>query len=172
VHPESLHQIVINLLDNAVKHGGAGPIRLATTLADGCLRLTVDDRGPGIPAEQDRVWQPFGSSGGPSHPRGAGSGWPWCASWWQVTAAAGAEDRPHGGADSWSSCRVPPGGAARDGPGRRAGCRNGGVMARVLVVKTTAAWRWVSRQPGVRGPRSRRGGGWARRVAARPRRRA
>jgi signal transduction histidine kinase len=100
VHPESLHQIVINLLDNAVKHGGAGPIRLATTLADGCLRLTVDDRGPGIPAaERDRVWQPFVRLGGTESPAGSGIG---LAVVRELVAGHGgrcwAEDGPHGGA--------------------------------------------------------------------------
>jgi signal transduction histidine kinase len=74
VHPESLHQIVINLLDNAVKHGGTGPIRLATTLADGAVRLTVEDQGPGIPAaDRERVWHPFVRLGGAEAP-GSGIG--------------------------------------------------------------------------------------------------
>jgi signal transduction histidine kinase len=128
VHPESLHQIVINLLDNAVKHGGAGPIRLATTLADGCLRLTVDDRGPGIPAaERDRVWQPFVRLGDRSP--AAGSGWPLRE---LVAGLAAAGRRSRAGADSWSSCGAAHGWSDRDGPGR-ARLPERRVMARLVV---------------------------------------
>jgi len=60
VHPDSLHQIVLNLLDNAVKHGGAGPIVLRSELAEGWVRILVDDEGSGVaPADRERIWQPF-----------------------------------------------------------------------------------------------------------------
>ena len=75
VHAESLHQIVINLLDNAIKHGGAGPVVLATALRGGSVRLTVEDNGPGIlAADRDRVWQPFVRVGGSGSAAGSGIG--------------------------------------------------------------------------------------------------
>jgi signal transduction histidine kinase len=61
VDADSLRQIVINLLDNAVKYGGSeGPVILRATLSADRARLEVDDAGPGIPpADRVRVWQPF-----------------------------------------------------------------------------------------------------------------
>ena len=60
VHPDSLRQIVLNLLDNAVKYGGEGLVVLRARLAGDRARLEVDDAGPGIPPEERaRVWQPF-----------------------------------------------------------------------------------------------------------------
>jgi signal transduction histidine kinase len=61
VHADSLRQIVINLLDNAVKYGGGeGPVTLRASLAGGRARLELDDAGPGIaPADRVRVWEPF-----------------------------------------------------------------------------------------------------------------
>jgi signal transduction histidine kinase len=57
---DAMHQIVINLLDNAVKYGGTGPIVLRAGLNDGGVRLEVEDRGRGIPPrDRDRIWQPF-----------------------------------------------------------------------------------------------------------------
>jgi signal transduction histidine kinase len=59
--PECLHQIAINFLDNAVKHGGdRGTITVRTSLREGWARLEVEDSGAGIPAaERQRIWEPF-----------------------------------------------------------------------------------------------------------------
>lgn len=60
--PVNLYESVLrNLLDNAVKYaGGAGEVTLTLVLLDGALRLTVADRGPGIPAnEQALVFERF-----------------------------------------------------------------------------------------------------------------
>ena len=60
VDPAALHQIVINLLDNAVKYGGDGPITLRASLDLGRVRLEVEDSGPGVPAgDRLRIWEPF-----------------------------------------------------------------------------------------------------------------
>jgi signal transduction histidine kinase len=61
VHADSLRQVVINLLDNAVKYGGAdGPVTLRATLAGGRARVEVDDAGAGIAAaDRMKVWEPF-----------------------------------------------------------------------------------------------------------------
>ena len=61
VDDDALHQVVLNLLDNAVRHGGdSGPITLRLTARDGRVRLEVEDRGPGVPAEmRERIWEPF-----------------------------------------------------------------------------------------------------------------
>lgn len=53
-------QAVSNLLDNAMKYAPAGPIVLRAWVANGILRLEVEDHGPGIsPREQPRVWEKF-----------------------------------------------------------------------------------------------------------------
>ena len=60
VDPEALHQVVMNLLDNAVKYGGTGPVTLRAALRDGRARLEVEDAGPGVPAgDRLRIWEPF-----------------------------------------------------------------------------------------------------------------
>ena len=58
--PAALHQIVINRLDNAVKHGGTGPIRVRAVRRDGRARIEIEDAGAGVPvAERLRIWEPF-----------------------------------------------------------------------------------------------------------------
>jgi len=60
VHADSLRQIVINLLDNAAKYGGDGPVTLRAQVAEGRARLEVDDAGPGIaPRDRLRIWEPY-----------------------------------------------------------------------------------------------------------------
>lgn len=61
VERAALRQIVLNLLDNAVKHGGRGSRIDVRTRTDGTeLRLEIDDTGPGIPPSwRERVFEPF-----------------------------------------------------------------------------------------------------------------
>jgi signal transduction histidine kinase len=60
VDADALHQIVINLLDNAIKYGGHGPVTVRAVLRAGAARIEVEDAGPGIPGtERARVWEPF-----------------------------------------------------------------------------------------------------------------
>jgi signal transduction histidine kinase len=61
VDADALRQVLLNLLDNAVKYGPRGQ-EVAVTLAreDGRLRLAVEDEGPGIPPEErERVFERF-----------------------------------------------------------------------------------------------------------------
>ncbi len=60
-HLDSLRQVVLNLLDNAVRYGPSGQtIRVAARRVDGHVRVTVDDEGPGVPAEErERIFEPF-----------------------------------------------------------------------------------------------------------------
>jgi two-component system phosphate regulon sensor histidine kinase PhoR len=54
-----IQQVLVNLLDNAVKYGEA-PIIVAASSPDGRVRITVSDQGPGIaPADQPRVFEKF-----------------------------------------------------------------------------------------------------------------
>ena len=61
VDRSALTQMLLNLLDNAVKYGPVGQtIRLTLSFVDGHTRLSVEDEGPGIPeACRARVWEPF-----------------------------------------------------------------------------------------------------------------
>jgi signal transduction histidine kinase len=57
----TLRQLVLNLLDNAVKFGPAGQhVRLSVRRSNGTARLTVSDQGPGVPErERERIWEPY-----------------------------------------------------------------------------------------------------------------
>ncbi len=59
--PGAIRQIVLNLMDNAVKYGPAGQtLAVTVTLRDGAPTLMVDDAGPGIPVgDRLRIWQAF-----------------------------------------------------------------------------------------------------------------
>ena len=54
-----VERIVRNLLDNAIKYGGTGAVRLAVTTGSD-VTITVSDTGPGIAlAERARVFEEF-----------------------------------------------------------------------------------------------------------------
>jgi len=51
IDPRRYEQLLVNLLDNAAKHGGA-VVRIGLSLEQDALRLEVDDEGPGVPIEE------------------------------------------------------------------------------------------------------------------------
>ncbi len=59
--PDALRQVLLNLLDNAVKYGPPGQtVRVHAELRGLALRIGVDDRGPGVPWDERRaVWEPY-----------------------------------------------------------------------------------------------------------------
>ena len=58
--PRLFRLIVANLVGNAIKHGGPGTVTVAVHTVDGTCRVTVGDRGPGIPADkQAMIFEPF-----------------------------------------------------------------------------------------------------------------
>ncbi|PYO61034.1 MAG: hypothetical protein DMD70_07530 [Gemmatimonadetes bacterium] len=61
VDADALRQMLLNLLDNAVKYGPAGQtVTLGLTVDEGRARICVDDQGPGIPAaDRERIWDQF-----------------------------------------------------------------------------------------------------------------
>jgi two-component system, OmpR family, sensor histidine kinase KdpD len=69
-----IEQVLVNLLDNAVKYTpGGSPIRIMATSTGEAITVEVADHGPGLPrGEEDRVFEKFyrGMPGG----RGAGLG--------------------------------------------------------------------------------------------------
>jgi signal transduction histidine kinase len=68
-----LDRVVTNLLENATRYGG-GAVRVGVRHDDGCVRLEVDDAGPGVPAElRERIFERF-ARGVWAGRRGAGEG--------------------------------------------------------------------------------------------------
>lgn len=57
----AMRQIVLNLLDNALKFGPRGQtVRLLVERADTRARVVVEDEGPGIPViDRSRIWSPY-----------------------------------------------------------------------------------------------------------------
>ena len=57
----ALRQMLLNLLDNAVKYGPVGQeVSIVLRLEDGTAAVEVADEGPGIPAaERASVWEPY-----------------------------------------------------------------------------------------------------------------
>jgi signal transduction histidine kinase len=61
---DRIQQVLVNLVDNAIKYGGDTPVRVRVEAANGVVRLVVADSGPGIPhAEQARIFEKFYRAG-------------------------------------------------------------------------------------------------------------
>ena len=73
---ERLRQVLMNLIDNAVKYSPAGDqVEVAATSSNGAVRVDVRDRGPGIPAEQQKlIFEKFGRAKGGGAKPGTGLG--------------------------------------------------------------------------------------------------
>ena len=57
---DRLRQVLLNLLDNAVKYGGAGEVSVCVEAANGLICIAVADRGPGIGfGDQRRIFEKF-----------------------------------------------------------------------------------------------------------------
>jgi signal transduction histidine kinase len=83
-----LRQVILNLLDNAVKYGRPGQtITIAAERGDGegpstngaganrVVRLTISDDGTGIPpSDRERIWSPYVRLRSNGEARRAGSG--------------------------------------------------------------------------------------------------
>jgi signal transduction histidine kinase len=56
-----IRQVLVNMIANASKYSPPGkPITVNITAADGAVRVTVADRGPGIPPEsRARLFEPY-----------------------------------------------------------------------------------------------------------------
>jgi signal transduction histidine kinase len=56
---DRIQQVLVNLLENAVKYG-SGPVRVRVENADGVVRVSVADSGPGIaPGDRERIFEKF-----------------------------------------------------------------------------------------------------------------
>ena len=57
---DRLQQVLVNLLDNALKYGGDGTVAVRVEPDNATVRVLVSDSGPGIPlADQDRIFEKF-----------------------------------------------------------------------------------------------------------------
>lgn len=98
--PARLRQVVVNLVDNAIRHSPArGRVSVLATREASGLRIEVTDQGPGIaPAERERVFERF--TRGATSDGGTGLGL--AIARWAVEL--------HGGAievmDTESGCRI------------------------------------------------------------------
>jgi signal transduction histidine kinase len=73
---DRLHQVLMNLIDNAVKYSHAGEeVEVSATAANGCVRIDVIDHGPGIPRDaHGMIFEKFGRVQGATGKPGTGLG--------------------------------------------------------------------------------------------------
>ena len=70
-----LEQVVMNLLSNALRHGGGSPVRVRLERTAEGARLVVEDEGPGVPeADRERIFGRFEQAEGASGAGGLGLG--------------------------------------------------------------------------------------------------
>lgn len=102
IDPARVAHAVANLLTNAAKYGAPDePIVVAAAVTGGRVRITVEDRGPGIPpAMRERVFEPYVRAREQDRDRGTGVG----------LAVVRAVARLHGGD---AHVEAPPGGGTR-----------------------------------------------------------
>jgi signal transduction histidine kinase len=73
---ERLRQVLANLIDNAVKYSRAGDeVEVVLRPENGAVRISVSDRGPGIPSDQQGlIFEKFGRADVPGAKPGTGLG--------------------------------------------------------------------------------------------------
>jgi signal transduction histidine kinase len=61
VDPRALRQVVLNLLDNAVKYGPVGQtVNVSLSGTPESVIIAVEDKGPGVPkSEREKIWDPY-----------------------------------------------------------------------------------------------------------------
>lgn len=76
IDPRLFHHCLINLIDNAAKHGPAGtPIRIAAVRKPDGIDMAICDEGPGVPAgEEMRIFDSFTRLDGSDRKGGTGLG--------------------------------------------------------------------------------------------------
>ena len=76
VDPRAMRQVVVNLLDNALKYGPVGQVVTIELERVGDLaRMVVSDQGPGIaPQDREKIWKPFVRLGDRGMTGGSGIG--------------------------------------------------------------------------------------------------
>ena len=60
---DRIQQVLLNLIDNAAKHGRS-PVRISARTSNGLVSIAVSDSGPGIaPGERERIFEKFYRAG-------------------------------------------------------------------------------------------------------------
>ncbi|MBS1212417.1 MAG: histidine kinase, partial [Proteobacteria bacterium] len=96
-----LQQVLMNLIDNAIKYTPSGsPIEIAAECSSSTLRLSVADRGPGFPeGTEERLFEKFYRIEQESSQSGVGLGLALCRAIVEAHGGTlGASNRPAGGA--------------------------------------------------------------------------
>jgi signal transduction histidine kinase len=90
--PERVHQVVANLLENAIRHSPPdGRVWVSAHEVDGVTTIAVTDEGPGIPAhEAERVFERFYRTDEARSVRAGGTGLGLAIARWIVDAHGGA----------------------------------------------------------------------------------
>ena len=57
--PPQLERAIANVLENSGRYAGGEPVAIRAAPSDSSLTLRVSDRGPGIPQELERIFEPF-----------------------------------------------------------------------------------------------------------------
>jgi two-component system OmpR family sensor kinase len=105
---DELHRLVLNLLENAVRHTPPGTrVEASTSAGDGAALLVVQDYGPGIPADlSQRVFERF-VRGGRDGAKGSGLGLAIVRSVAQSHGGTVALETPEGGVGTRFVIRIP-----------------------------------------------------------------
>lgn len=71
--PDELHRMILNLLENAIRHTPAGTrVRLGLARREGVAEISVEDNGPGLPeGAEETVFGRFVRGGGPADRSGS-----------------------------------------------------------------------------------------------------
>ncbi|MEO7802912.1 MAG: ATP-binding protein [Actinomycetota bacterium] len=100
--PEKIHQVIANLLDNAVRHSpDLGLVTMSAEARGGGITIEVSDDGPGISRDEaSRVFERFYRSDAARSPSGGGSGLGLAIARWIVDLHGGRiwvdQERAHG----------------------------------------------------------------------------
>jgi two-component system, OmpR family, sensor histidine kinase KdpD len=105
-----VERVLVNLLENAVKHGAGSPVAIRAGKQNGAVEISVEDRGPGLPpGGVDRLFEMFERGGHEGQSIGTGIGLAICKA--IVEAHGGtirADNREGGGARFAISLPVTP----------------------------------------------------------------
>jgi signal transduction histidine kinase len=82
IEPKWLRQVLLNLLSNALSASPpGGRVTLRSTIMDGIWQVSIEDEGPGAPAEQrERIFERFVRISRPGEDKGTGLGLAICRS--------------------------------------------------------------------------------------------
>jgi signal transduction histidine kinase len=69
----SVNQVLVNVVDNALRAGGRRIVATVEDAPDGFVRICIEDDGPGVPGDiADRIFDPFFTTRDPSEGTGLG----------------------------------------------------------------------------------------------------